>query len=113
MAGLTSDEFWLQLHFLCSLLAPFADAVAKVQSRAANLADIVVYLLQLDRLLEAAKTVSVVPAGKPCLHSSPLTAEVHTLTMEMCFLAILRLQVCSRFKVSMHNSTTLVDQHCL
>lgn len=112
VAGVTSDErFWLQLHFLCSLLAPFAEAMARVQSRAASLADIVVHVLQLDRLLEAAKTVSVVPAGKPCLCSSPLTAEVHTPTMEVCFLAILSLQVCSRFKGFMHNSRTLADQH--
>lgn len=88
VAGVTSDEFWLQLHFLCSLLAPFAEAVAKMQSRVAGLADIVVYLLQLDRRLEAAKTVDVAPAGKPCLHSSPSTAEVHTVMRGVCFRAI-------------------------
>ena len=64
MEAASSDVFWAQLQSLCSLLAPFAEAVALVQSGTATLADIAIHLLQLANILEAAKTVSVVPAGK-------------------------------------------------
>lgn len=63
--AVSNDVFWAQLQALCSLLAPFAEAVALVQSRAATLADIAIHLLQLVNILHAAQTVAVLPAGKP------------------------------------------------
>ena len=65
MQAVSSDVFWAQLQSLCSLLAPFAQAVALVQSRGATLADVATHLLQLANLLEASKANGVVPAGKP------------------------------------------------
>lgn len=64
--------FWAQLQSLCSLLAPFAEAIALVQSRAASLADITIHLLQFVNLLEAAKTIGMVPAGKPHIYCLPV-----------------------------------------
>ena len=63
--AISSDVFWAQLQSLCSLLAPFAQAVALVQSRTVTLADIAIHLLQLVNILDAAQTVAVLPAGKP------------------------------------------------
>lgn len=70
--GVSSNVFWGQLQSLCSLLAPFAEAIALVQSRAASLADIVIHLLQFVNLLEAAKTIGMVPAGKPRIYCLPV-----------------------------------------
>ena len=70
--GVSSDVFWGQLQSLCSLLAPFAEAIALVQSRAASLADIAIHLLQFVNLLEAGKTIGTVPAGKPHTYCLPV-----------------------------------------
>ena len=59
-----SDKFWSQLQGLCTLLTPFATAMAAVQSKTASLADVTLHLLQLAKALENAKTEEVLPAGE-------------------------------------------------
>lgn len=78
---MSSDAYWSHLHLLCSLLAPFAEAIASVQSRAAGLADIIMHLLQLAKILEAAKAGSVAPAGKPYDYSLALSTKEYVMDL--------------------------------
>lgn len=93
--AVSSDAFWAQLQSLCSLLAPFAQAVALVQSRRATLADIVMHLLQLANLLEASKADGVVQSGESCKYCLLYCVQLCPLHASSCRAAHRQFEVCT------------------